>query len=193
VFRGYCYVSSTRIDAEATMYSPAIRSLRDTEQRSHFADDVGRQERTTMIDPTRRQRAAVARVLRFCGIALFLLAAACGNNSAERDPNISADDERSEGGALQALTVEGKDFTPNGPVLVTVVMAATGGNASPYVEETIQADGEGRITYERRPVPCPQPVDYERGSWINVVARDMTTGISGSDRLDPGREPDCRG
>ena len=146
-----------------------------------------------MIDPTRRQGSPVARVLRLCGITLFLLAAACGETSSDRDPSISADEERSEQGSLQALIVEGKHFTPNSPVLVTVVMAATGGTASPYVEETIQADGEGKIMYERRPVPCPQPADYERGSWINVIARDMTSGISGSDLLEPGREPDCRG
>ena len=145
-----------------------------------------------MIDPTRGHGSRVARVLRLAGVALLLLAAAC-SNTADRDPHISADDERGSSGMLEALTVEGKDFTPNGPVLVTVVMAATGGNASPYIEETIQADASGEIRYEKRPVPCPQPADYQRGSFINVIARDMTSGISGSDTLEPGQEPDCRG
>ncbi len=93
---------------------------------------------------------------------------------------------------MENLTVEGKGFTPNGTVLVTAVMAATGGNARPYVEEQVQADGEGKIRFERSPVPCPQPVDYERGSWVSVVARDMNSGISGSELLDPGEQPDCK-
>ena len=93
---------------------------------------------------------------------------------------------------MEKLTVEGKGFTANGTVLVSAVMAATGGNARPYVEEEVQADGEGKIRWERQPVPCPQPADYERGSWVSVVARDMTSGISGSELLEPGGEPDCR-
>ena len=131
-----------------------------------------------MIDSTRRHGSPVTRVLRLCGIALLLLAAGCGDTG-PRDPNISADEERSSSGTLEALTVEGNDFTPNGPVLVTVVMAATGGTASPYIEETIQADAEGKIRYERRPVPCPQPADYQRGTWINVIARDMSQVSAG--------------
>jgi len=105
---------------------------------------------------------------------------------------VSADDDRGAGGKLEALTVEGKGFTPNGTVLVTMLMAASGGNVNPYVEEQVQADGEGKFRLERRPAPCPQPADYERGSWTSVVARDMTSGISGSKRLEPGQEPDCR-
>lgn len=92
---------------------------------------------------------------------------------------------------MEKLTVEGEGFTSNGPVLVTAVMAATGGNTRPYVEEEVMADGAGELRWERQPVPCPQPADYERGSWVLVVARDMTSGISGSDVLEPGREPDC--
>jgi hypothetical protein len=125
------------------------------------------------------------------GIALLLTAAGCSDSNTG-DPQISAEDDRGDGGNLEALTVKGKRYTPNGPVLVTVAMAATGGNASPYVEETIQANADGTFEYERRPVPCPQPADYERGSFISVVARDMTSGISSSRTLDPGAEPDCR-
>jgi hypothetical protein len=145
-----------------------------------------------MIESTGRQAPRVRRVLSLCAVALLLVAAGCGSTGPQ-DPNISADQERGSGGMLEALIVEGQDFTPNGPVLVTIVMATTGGNASPYVEETIQADASGEFRYEKRPVPCPQPVDYQRGSYINVIARDMTSGISGSDQLDPGTEPDCRG
>ncbi len=132
-------------------------------------------------------------VLRLSAIVLLLLAASCSSDSASPgDPSISADAERGSNGVLEKLTVEGKGFTPNGTVLVTAVMAATGGNARPYVEEQVQADGEGKLRYERSPMPCPQPVDYERGSWVSVVARDMTSGISGSELLEPGQEPDCR-
>ncbi|MDQ3640377.1 MAG: hypothetical protein M3450_02615 [Actinomycetota bacterium] len=90
------------------------------------------------------------------------------------------------------MTLKGKGFTPNGQVLVTAVMAASGGNASPYVEQEVRADASGEIRWEGRPVPCPQPADYERGSWVRVIARDMTSGISGSELLEPGNEPDCR-
>lgn len=38
---------------------------------------------------------------------------------------------------MEAVTLKGKGFTPNGPVLVTPVMAATGGNARPYVEQEV--------------------------------------------------------
>lgn len=103
------------------------------------------------------------------------------------------DDERSSAGSLEGLKVEGEGFTPNGTVLVTFLMAATGGNASPYVEEQVSADGDGKISFERRPLNCPQPADYESGRWTSVIARDSSSGISGSANLDPGREPDCRG
>jgi hypothetical protein len=123
---------------------------------------------------------------------LLLLAVGCSSeDAAPGNPSISADAERGAGGTLEKMTVEGEGFTPNGPVLVTAVMAATGGNTRPYVEEEVMADGAGKLQWERQPVPCPQPADYERGSWVSVVARDMTSGISGSDLLEPGREPDC--
>ncbi|HEV2761000.1 MAG TPA: hypothetical protein VGV86_15680 [Acidimicrobiales bacterium] len=92
---------------------------------------------------------------------------------------------------MEAVTLKGKGFTPNGQVLVTAVMAASGGNARPYVEQEVRADEKGEIRWEGRPVPCPEPADYERGSWVSVIARDMTSGISGSEQLNPGKEPDC--
>ena len=131
-------------------------------------------------------------VLRLSAIVLLVLAASCSSdNASPGDPSISAKEERGAGGKLEKLTVEGKGFTANGTVLVTAVLAGTGGNTRPYVEEEVQADGEGKIRWERQPVPCPQPADYERGSWVSVVARDNTSGISGSEVLDPGGEPDC--
>ena len=168
-----------------TLYSPA----RSTAVFKFLPADL---ERTTMFGSTRRHGSRLARALCVPGIALLLAAAGCQDSKTEGDPQISADDDRGSGGNLEALTVKGKRYTPNGPVLVTVAMAASGGNASPYVEETVQADGNGEFQYERRPVPCPQPADYERGSFIMVVARDMTSGISSSRTLDPGAEPDCR-
>ena len=126
------------------------------------------------------------------GITAVLLATGCTSGPGD-EFTISADEERSSEGVLEALTVKGSGFTPNGTVLITGVLAATGGNTSPYVEEEIQADGEGKFTYERRPMPCPQPADYSRGSWNLIVARDMTSGISGSEQLNPGEQPDCRG
>lgn len=145
-----------------------------------------------MTGSTTRSRLR-SKVLRVSGAVLLLLAVGCSSDSSSLgDPSISAEETRGAGGKMEGLTVEGKGFTPNGPVLITALMAASGGNASPYVEEQVQADGAGKIRYERRPVPCPQPADYERGSWVSVIARDMTSGISGSDQLDPGQEPDCR-
>lgn len=49
-----------------------------------------------------------------------------------------------------------------------------------------RSDGKGR------PVPCREPANYERGSWVAVIARHMTSSISGSEVLNPGKEPDCR-
>lgn len=145
-----------------------------------------------MIVSTGRQTSRVARGLSLLGVTALLLLTGCSDSSSERDPSISAKEERSSAGVLEALTVEGDGFTPNGTVLVTMLMAGSGGNASPYVEEETQADAEGKIQFERRPPACPQPADYERGSWVSVTARDMTSGISGSETLDPGEEPDCR-
>jgi hypothetical protein len=144
-----------------------------------------------MIDSKVRHGSGLARALGGAGIAFLLFASACSSDSNDFNPRVTADADRSSSGALEKLTVKGKHFTPNGKVLVTVAMAATGGNASPYLEETVDADGEGHILYERQPVKCPEPKDYQRGSFISVITRDMTTGISGSTPLDPGDAPDC--
>lgn len=144
-----------------------------------------------MIDPTTRRRSRFSGALLGSCFVLLLLAAGCSNSN-RGDPSIAVDEDRTEAGDLEGLTVTGTGFTPNGTVLVTMLMSATGGNANPYVEEQISADAEGEIRLERRPVPCPQPADYERGNWTSVTARDMTTGISGSERVKPGGVPDCR-
>jgi hypothetical protein len=138
------------------------------------------------------QGSRATKALRASAIALLLLAVGCGNtSSAGGDPTINADVERGASGALEALTVDGKKFTPNGEVLVTVLLVGDGPNTSQYVEETIQADGNGEIQYERRPLPCPTATGYGAGRWTLVSARDMTTGISGSEPLTPGSGPDC--
>jgi hypothetical protein len=124
--------------------------------------------------------------------AALVLAAGCSSSS-PGDPSISAKADRSSGGSLQGLKVQGQGFTPNGFVLVTALLAGSGPDVSPYVEETVQADADGKFTYERKPLHCPQPADYGKGSWTSVVARDASSGISGSATLDPGREPDCTG
>lgn len=145
-----------------------------------------------MIDSTGRQGLRLTQVLRASGVALLLVvASACGATTSGGDPRISADGDRTSEGALESLRVTGSNFTPNGTVLVTLLLAGPAENASPYVEEEIQADGDGRITYERQPAPCPQPA--ARGSYVTVTARDMTSGISGSDTLSPGGAPDCTG
>ncbi len=59
---------------------------------------------------------------------------------------------------------------PMEPPSLPFLMAATGGNASPYVEEQTSAEADGKIHLERRPVNWPQPANYERGSWISVIA-----------------------
>jgi hypothetical protein len=145
-----------------------------------------------MTQSTGRHGSRIMRVLGTSGVAALLLAAGCSNSSTGGDPSIHAKADRTDAGTMQALKVDGKHFTPNGPVLVTVLLSGSGANASPYVEETIQADADGKIKYEKRPVACPQPATYGSGSWTLVTARDMTSGISGSASLDPGAEPDCK-
>jgi hypothetical protein len=146
-----------------------------------------------MSASTARQGSRFTRAIRLSGIALLLALTAAACSDGPGDFAIDVEEERGDNGALQGLVVDGSGFTPNGTVLITLVMSATGGNVNPYVEEQIQADGSGSFRFERRPPSCPQPVDYERGSWTLVVARDMTEGISGSEQLSPGAEPDCRG
>ncbi len=124
-------------------------------------------------------------------LLLLLLAAGCGEYKKGYD--VSVDEDRGSSGALEGVKVKGSGFTPNGTVLVTLVMSATGGNDRPYVEEQVHADASGKFTYEKRPVPCPQPVDYKSGSFTLVVARDMDSGISGSQTLQAGAQPDCTG
>ena len=138
-----------------------------------------------------KQGSRVTRAIRAAAISLLVLAAGCGQESTGGDPKISADADRGAGGALEGLTVKGSKFTSNGEVLVTVLLVGNGPNPSQYVEETIQADGDGKIQYERRPLPCPQATDYGAGSWTWVTARDMASGISGSTPLTPGSTPDC--
>ncbi len=139
--------------------------------------------------PGRRSR--FTKVLGASSIALLLVAAGCGEYVKEYD--ISLDERRGSGNKLEGLVVEGQNFSPNGTVLVTLVLSATGGNTRPYLEREVQADGNGDFRLELQPVPCPQPPDYERGSFTLVVARDMTEGISGSKTLEPGQQPDCTG
>lgn len=140
---------------------------------------------------TKKQGARFTRMLGISGVALLLAAAGCGNSSQGGDPKLSAKEKRSSTGVLQALTVKGKHFTPNGDVHVTLLMAGSGANASPYVEENVKADGSGHFTLEKKPVPCPQQPDYGRGSWTRVTGRDTSSGISGSAVLSPGGQPDC--
>jgi hypothetical protein len=145
-----------------------------------------------MIDSTKRRGSRFTRVLGTSGIALLLLAAGCSSDVQNGNPQISAKETRSSAGALEALTVTGKRFTPNGMVHITVLLAGGATDASPYHEEDIQADADGKIRYEKRPVPCPQPADYGQGSWTLVTARDTSSGISGSRVLSPGGVPDCK-
>jgi hypothetical protein len=144
-----------------------------------------------MIRSTRRQGSRAARALGLSGIALLLVATGCGSTGQQRDPSISAKETRNSAGMLEALTVTGKNFTPSGTVLMSVLMAASGPNGSPYFEEEIKADASGKIKYDKRPVPCPQQPDYKSGSWTLVTGRDMSSGISGSASLHPGGTPDC--
>jgi len=145
-----------------------------------------------MIDSTMRRGSRLSRVLAGSGITLLLLAAGCSSDVHNGDPQISAKEKRSSAGALESLTVTGKRFTPNGPVHVTLLLAGGSTNASPYFEEDIQADGNGKIRYEKQPVPCPTAKDYGQGSYTLVTARDTNSGISGSDVLSPGGAPDCK-
>jgi hypothetical protein len=130
-------------------------------------------------------------VLGASGVALLLVAAGCGEY--EKEYTISVEDRRGESGMLEGVVIDGEGFSPNGTVMVTYVLSVTGGNAQPYVEENVQADGNGEFRVEKQPLPCPQPADYRSGSWTLIVARDMTSGISGSQTLEPGGQPDCTG
>ena len=133
------------------------------------------------------------KAIRALAVALLVLAAGCGSETTGGDPTISAEEDRGDSGALEGLTVKGSKFTPNGEVLVTVLLVGNGASPSQYVEEKIQADGDGKIQYERRPLPCPTATGYGAGSWTLVTARDTSSGISGSDPLTPGRTADCNG
>ena len=144
-----------------------------------------------MTGSTAGVRSRLTRVLGASGIALLLVATGCSDYEKEYD--ISVDDSRGAGGVLEGVVVEGQGFSPNATVLVTFVLSTTGGVAPPYVAEPVQADGNGEFRLERRPLNCPQPPDYRSGSWTLITARDMTSGISGSERLETGQEPDCRG
>lgn len=145
-----------------------------------------------MSDSTTRRGTGFTRALAGSGIALLLLTAACSSDVKNGDPKISTKETRSKAGALEALTVTGQHFTPSGQVHVTLLLAGGAANASPYVEEDIQADSNGKIRYEKRPVPCPSTADYGQGSFTLVTARDTASGISGSRVLTPGGTPDCK-
>jgi len=145
-----------------------------------------------MIDSTTRRVSRFTKVLGASGVALLLLAAGCSSEVKNGDPQIHAKATRDKSGAIQALNVTGKRFTPNGDVHVTLLLAGGPSDASPYVEEDIKANGSGEINYTKRPVPCPQAADYGQGSYTLVTARDTSSGISGSSVLSPGGAPDCK-
>jgi hypothetical protein len=140
-----------------------------------------------------KQSSLVTKVLRTAAVALLIVAAGCGQEITGGDPKISVDDDRSSAGTLEGLEVKGSKFTSNGEVLVTFLLVGNGANPSQYVEEKVQADSDGKINLERRPVPCPQATGYGAGSWTWVAARDMSSGISASRPLTPGSTPDCQG
>ena len=139
------------------------------------------------------QSSRAKKALRTAAVAFLVLAAGCGQEITGGDPKISIDDDRGAGGALEGLTVKGSKFTSNGEVLVTVLLVGNGPNPSQYIEEKIQADADGKINFERRPLPCPQATGYGSGSWTWVAARDNSSGISASRPLTPGTTPDCTG
>ena len=145
-----------------------------------------------MIDSTKRRGSRFTKVLGASGITLLLLATGCSSEVRNGDPQISVKADRNSAGALEALTVTGKRFSPNGMAHITLLLAGGPTNASPYYEEDIQADSDGKIRYEKRPVPCPTATDYGQGSYILVTARDTNSGISGSRTLSPGGTPDCK-
>src|SRR5919206_4803415 len=89
-----------------------------------------------------------SQVLRLAVVGLLLLAVGCGNNLKD-EFRITAKEDRGSSGMLEGLTVTGKGFTPNAPVMITLLMSATGGNTGPYVEETIQADANGKFKYDK--------------------------------------------
>jgi hypothetical protein len=145
-----------------------------------------------MSDATRSRR-RLARTLWLPAAALVVAVGCSSQSGTTGNPHISAKAQRSSSGMLEGLTVKGSGFTPNGQVLINTLMAASGPDTGPYVEETVQADAKGKLTWVKKPVPCPQPADYGKGSYVLVTARDTTSGISGSATLNPGSQPDCSG
>ena len=139
------------------------------------------------------QGSRLTKALGAAAIALLVLGAGCSSDSQRGDPKISADADRGAGGTLEGLKVKGSKFTPNGEVIVQVLLVGNGPSPSQYIEEKVQADSKGKINFERRPLPCPTATGYGAGSWTWVSARDTSTGISGGEPLTPGSTPDCNG
>lgn len=135
----------------------------------------------------------LTRALGAAAVALLVVGAGCSSDTTGGDPKISADADRGSGGTLEALKVKGSKFTPNGEVLVQVLLVGNGPNPSQYMEEKIQADSNGKINFERRPLPCPTATGYGAGSWTWVSARDTGTGISSGEPITPGGTADCNG
>jgi hypothetical protein len=146
-----------------------------------------------MIDSRIRQGWRHSRALGGCAAALLLLTVGCKSTSAGNttNPSISLKENRSSAGVLQGVKVTGHHFTPNGAVHITALLAASGSDGEPYVEEDIKADAKGDITYDRQPLKCPEPADYGKGSWISLSARDTTSGIADTALFHAGRQPDC--
>lgn len=141
---------------------------------------------------------------RLAGTAAVVLVTFAGTCDSGPSPKMRITrEQRSAGGRLTAVTVEGTGFTKNGSVRISFFFKKVLDQGAkeellsitpPQPPATfLTADAAGNVQFDGdRGLVCPD-VGTGRGTWVSIVGNDVTSGKSGVAEFRRGRESDCVG
>lgn len=140
-------------------------------------------------------RMAGNRYLRYACVAAVVwvsVGATCDNTNG---PKVTVTRENRTGaGALVGAVIDGTNVTASGRVRVNFFFRKSEGGLEPVTAPTPPArefgatsNGTFHLVIDR--MGCPQ--GGLRGSWLTVIAIDLTTNKSGTTEFHPSQTPDC--